>query len=659
MPGPRLWPSSILITVLALVGLAPAVYAPEDDVAEAMEAINAQIQTKPKDPQAYLQRSHLFVVSKKFDQAIADLDQANRLQTLPQLDREKAAVYLAAGWHETGLEYINRFLAKNTADTQGLLLRARFNTKLGRMADAGRDYEAALQQMPPSLELYLEHARALTTEDGTHLPLALRTLEQGIKRLGSIVTLETAALEIELRQRNYNAAITRVDRLIDRMPTKHTWLAKRGDIFVQAGKVAEARKSYQDALAAISKLPPRQRQLAPTLELEKQLKSLVDTAGELTARSAVAPTTLLTSRPLEPPQLVVPPAPTNTPSLPPGGKTRTYYIAAEEIEWDYAPAGNVIQEPFCGDPDAIPGRTPGRIGSRYLKALYREYTDGTFQRLKLRDNHWRHLGILGPLLRVEVGDRIKVVFKNKTRFPVSLHPHGVFYLKTSEGSGYNDSTGNTDKKDDGVPPGDSLTYDWLVPERAGPGPSDPTSLVWLYHSHVHAAQDANAGLIGAIVVVARGKAKPDGTPQDVDRELVTLFNIFNENQSWLYHANLKTYLPKENSVQTNDLAFIESNMKHSINGFIFGNLPIMTIGQGERVRWYLLGMGSEADLHTAHWHANNVLYHGHRTDVVELLPASMKVADMVADNPGLWMFHCHVSDHMVEGMSARYQVLAR
>lgn len=277
MPGPRLWPSFILIIVLALAGLRSPLYAPEDDVAEAMEVINAQIQANPKDAQPYLQRSHLFVVSKKFDRAIADLDQANRLQTLPQLDREKAAVYLAAGWHETGLEYINRFLAKNTSDTQGLLLRARFNAKLGRMADAGRDYETALQQMPPSLELYLEHARALTTEDGSHLPLALRTLEQAIKRLGPIVTLETAALEIELRQRNYDAAITRVDRLIDRMPTKHTWLAKRGDILVQAGKVAEARKSYQDALAAISKLPPRQRQLAPTLELEKQLKSLVDT----------------------------------------------------------------------------------------------------------------------------------------------------------------------------------------------------------------------------------------------------------------------------------------------------------------------------------------------------------------------------------------------
>jgi hephaestin len=34
----------------------------------------------------------------------------------------------------------------------------------------------------------------------------------------------------------------------------------------------------------------------------------------------------------------------------------------------------------------------------------------------------------------------------------------------------------------------------------------------------------------------------------------------------------------------------------------------------------------------------------------------MKVADMIPDNPGTWMYHCHVNDHMLEGMSARYQV---
>jgi len=78
------------------------------------------------------------------------------------------------------------------------------------------------------------------------------------------------------------------------------------------------------------------------------------------------------------------------------------------------------------------------------------------------------------------------------------------------------------------------------------------------------------------------------------------------------------------------------------------------MNEGERVRWYVLGLGSEEDFHTAHWHGLRVIEEGRRrTDNIELLPATMKVADMIADNPGSWLFHCHVADHMNEGMFAR------
>ena len=72
----------------------------------------------------------------------------------------------------------------------------------------------------------------------------------------------------------------------------------------------------------------------------------------------------------------------------------------------------------------------------------------------------------------------------------------------------------------------------------------------------------------------------------------------------------------------------------------------MTMRKGERVRWYLMGMGTEVDLHTPHWHGNTVTAVGMRTDVVSLLPGSMIVADMVPDDPGTWLFHCHVNDHI-------------
>jgi manganese oxidase len=67
-------------------------------------------------------------------------------------------------------------------------------------------------------------------------------------------------------------------------------------------------------------------------------------------------------------------------------------------------------------------------------------------------------------------------------------------------------------------------------------------------------------------------------------------------------------------------------------------------------------MGTEVDLHTPHWHGNTVTVNGMRMDTIDLLPASMVVADMVPDDPGTWLFHCHVADHIRAGMQTRYRV---
>jgi FtsP/CotA-like multicopper oxidase with cupredoxin domain len=45
-----------------------------------------------------------------------------------------------------------------------------------------------------------------------------------------------------------------------------------------------------------------------------------------------------------------------------------------------------------------------------------------------------------------------------------------------------------------------------------------------------------------------------------------------------------------------------------------------------------------------------------RTDVVSITAMEMLVADMRPDNPGTWLFHCHISFHNAAGMTARYVV---
>jgi hephaestin len=288
-----------------------------------------------------------------------------------------------------------------------------------------------------------------------------------------------------------------------------------------------------------------------------------------------------------------------------------------------------------------------------MKSLYREYTDASFSTLKPRPAKWQHLGALGPAIEAEVGDTIKVVFKNNTRFPASVHPHGVFYNKASEGAGYADSTNGAAKADDAIDTGATYTYNWKVPERAGPGPMEGSSTMWMYHSHVDEAGDTNAGLIGPMIVARCGQARPDGSPIDVDRQLVVNFSVMDENSSLWIDDNMATLAAPP---AADDEGFVESNLMHSINGYVYGNLPGLTMKKGDRVRWYVMAMGTEVDLHTPHWHGNTVVTGGMRADVVSLLPAEMLTADMVPDNTGTWLFHCHVNDHIAAGMLSLFTV---
>jgi FtsP/CotA-like multicopper oxidase with cupredoxin domain len=358
-------------------------------------------------------------------------------------------------------------------------------------------------------------------------------------------------------------------------------------------------------------------------------------------------------------------APSPAPTLP-GGKVRTYYIAADTVAWNYTPTGRnmITGRPFGPLADTYVKRGPERIGSTYLKSLYRQHTDRTFRHLAPIPPQWRHLGFLGPAIQAEVGDTIVVHFKNDAPFPTGMHPHGVRYAKDSEGALYNDGTSGANKADDAVPPGGTHPYIWQVPERAGPGPGDVSSVMWMYHGHTDEIADTYAGLVGPIIVTRRGMARPDGSPKDVDRQFVTLFMVADENQSPYLERNMRRYLTARGKRLRTELAtlpgndeFQESNLMHSINGYVYGNGPLMKMRLGERVRWYVMSMGTEVDLHTPHWHGNTVTtMMGMRIDVLQLIAGSMQTADMQPDDQGIWLFHCHVGDHIKAGMLTRYEV---
>src|SRR5688572_12014434 len=202
--------------------------------------------------------------------------------------------------------------------------------------------------------------------------------------------------------------------------------------------------------------------------------------------------------------------------IPPHEKCRYYFVAAEPVQWRFMPKG----------PDPV-GRAP--VPERFLtnqsmKIRFVQYTDVQFN---VRATHPEHLGILGPVLRAKTGEFIVVKFLNRTDRPLSLHPHGVKYDKDSEGASYFPERG----LGAAVAPGASFTYVWHADAAAAPAADELSSKAWLYHSHVLAHQEINLGLVGFIIVTDPARARPDGTPKDVDRELATAFMVFDETPS--------------------------------------------------------------------------------------------------------------------------------
>ncbi|KAM9436458.1 ferroxidase HEPHL1-like [Clarias gariepinus] len=324
-----------------------------------------------------------------------------------------------------------------------------------------------------------------------------------------------------------------------------------------------------------------------------------------------------------------------------------FYLAAEEVEWDYAPNRTWELEKFNKTADESYGslyltKSENRIGSKYKKVVYHRYKDETFTTLDAIGPNEEHLGILGPILRVQVGEKVQVVFKNKATRPFSVHAHGV---KTS--------------KAQPVDPGHITRYNWII--SSGPGPTEPKCATYVYYSSVDFTKDLASGLVGPLVVCRKGTLNESRQRKDVDKEFALLFMIFDENESWYLGDNIKKYLNKDPETFSESEGFLESNMMHGINGKLYANLPGLTMQQGDRTQWYLMALGSDEDMHTVHFHDQSFIYktdHAHRADVYGLFPGTFKTVELRAGTPGTWLLHCHVADHIDAGMETTYTINA-
>jgi FtsP/CotA-like multicopper oxidase with cupredoxin domain len=226
---------------------------------------------------------------------------------------------------------------------------------------------------------------------------------------------------------------------------------------------------------------------------------------------------------------------------------------------------------------------------------------------------------------VNVGDTVKVHFRNADEhrgWPHSIHPHGVRYKPESDGAWLASDPG---KPGTAVALGETYTYTWKVlPSSVGTWPYHDHSMPQMLYPGASPMPEASAtlGLFGVIVV-------EDPNAPRADRENIVFFHDI--------------YVPSL------------SQGFNCINGRAFiDNTPTFEARVGERVRWRVASLGDT--FHVFHLHGHRWKYQGRFDDSVVLGPASTLTFDYIEDNPGDWLYHCHVAMHMMGGMVGRYIV---
>lgn len=314
------------------------------------------------------------------------------------------------------------------------------------------------------------------------------------------------------------------------------------------------------------------------------------------------------------------PAPSPLPRLPSlsPSRVREHWLQADSFLHDLVPNHR----------DAMTGATFTSAQTSYWAVGYRAYTPGWGRPLPGDAVIGANTGIPGPIIRGEPGDVIRIHLRNHDThygFPHSIHTHGVDYTPASDGSFL---AADPESPGAAVRVGETYTYEWTVlPESVG---------TWPYHDH---SASQSLGGSGGMVMEAGAElglfgfvAITDRFTPPVDRELFLFFHD-------LYKA---------------DVPSLSQDFDCFNGGAFIGNTPTFTARVGDRVRWRVAALGKE--FHVFHVHGHRWRDRGRDVDAEILGPATTLTVEYREADPGSWLYHCHVTDHMMGGMVGEYIV---
>ena len=249
-----------LLALIALSLLLPTVSViGHEGLHELIDAQKVKVEKAPSDPALRFELASLYASHGELELALKNLDRVDALapgKFLTDLVRSQA--FLVVSDYAKAKAALDRQLASHPENPLPWLLRARAERHLGQDKASLADFREALKRASsPDPDLIQEVADALAT--GGYQGEAAQVLAAGIEKLGKIPSLVLRAIDLEIANKNFDAALRRVTEMQKDAPRPEPWMARRATILAQAGRIDESRAAWKALSDHLASLPAPER----------------------------------------------------------------------------------------------------------------------------------------------------------------------------------------------------------------------------------------------------------------------------------------------------------------------------------------------------------------------------------------------------------------
>jgi hypothetical protein len=245
----------------------------------------------------------------------------------------------------------------------------------------------------------------------------------------------------------------------------------------------------------------------------------------------------------------------------------------------------------------------------------------------LRATCWAYNGhVNSTVIEAVEGERVRIYVTNRLPVATSVHWHGFYLPNGMDGVG-----GLTQPY---IKSGETAKYEWTLRQHG----------TFMFHSHHDEMTQMGMGLIGMFVVHPRNPA-PE---YHVDRDFAIMLS------EWA----IKVGTARPNTLEMTDFNIL------TMNGKVFPSTGSLVCKTGDKVRIRLGNLGA-MDHHPIHIHG----YHFRITatdgediplsaqwpeTTVLVAVGQTRTIEFIADAPGDWAFHCHMTHHIMNQMGHEF-----